>query len=165
MRRSQACRSRPRGRRRSIPYYASGLSILVSAQNTTIKGAADLAGKTIGALTGSTAIDYIHNNLKDSKVLSFSAIGNAFLALQAGRVDAVLYDTPVVSYYAATAGQGQVRLLHPPMTSGEYYGIAFPKGSKLVGPVNDELRKLVASGAYTALYQKWFATAPDFLPK
>lgn len=149
----------------SIPYYSSGLAVVVSDKETSIKSPADLAGKTIGVKTGTTSVDYVRKNFPTAKTLSFPNIDGAFLALQAGRVDGVLFDTPVVAYYAATAGKGTSRLLKPSLTSGEFYGIGFVKGSPLVGKVNDELRKMAADGTYAKLYEHWFGAEPDFLPK
>jgi len=44
--------------------------------------------------------------------------------------------------------------------SGDFYGIAFPKGSELVPEVNKALANLKASGEYDAIYTKWFGKKP-----
>ena len=44
--------------------------------------------------------------------------------------------------------------------SGDFYGIAFPKGSELVPEVNKALAKLKESGEYDAIYTKWFGKKP-----
>jgi glutamine transport system substrate-binding protein len=149
----------------SIPYYASGLIACVSVKNTTIEKPADLDGKRIGVKTGTATVDWVRKNVKNGTMLSFPTLDNALLALQAGRVDAVIHDTPSIIYYANTAGKGLVRVVEPPMKSGDYYGIGFTKGSPLVPAVNTELRKLAADGRYKALYMKWFGSAPTFEPK
>jgi glutamine transport system substrate-binding protein len=42
--------------------------------------------------------------------------------------------------------------------TGEFYGIAFEKGSDLVGPVNEALATLRSDGTYDALFAKYFPT-------
>ncbi|NNM56685.1 glutamine ABC transporter substrate-binding protein GlnH [Acidocella sp.] len=149
----------------SEPYYASGLTAVVAKNDTAITSPADLAGKKIGVKTGTATVDWVKANVKNAQMVSFPNIDDALLALQAGRVDAVIHDTPNVVYYANTAGKGLVRVLTPPMESGEYYGIAFPKGSPLVPQINAELSKLSADGFYKATYIKWFGMQPAFEPK
>lgn len=144
----------------SAPYYESGLSVLVRADNSPIKSPDQLDGKRIATKQATSSVDYLKANVKNAQVSSFPNIDNAFLELQAGRVDAVVFDTPVVAYYANTAGKGATKVLTPPLRSGEYYGFAFPKGSDLTPKVDAALKTLTANGQYAVLYEKWFGKAP-----
>src|SRR5690606_21257662 len=90
-----------------------------------------------------------------AKLKLFPNIDNAFLELQTGRVDAVVHDTPNVQYFAKTSGEGRVKVVGS-LKSGDFYGIAFPKGSELVPVVNKALKTLQSNGQYDALYKKWF---------
>ncbi|HUH40752.1 MAG TPA: transporter substrate-binding domain-containing protein, partial [Castellaniella sp.] len=69
--------------------------------------------------------------------------------------DLVVHDTPNVQYYAKTAGKGKVKVVGS-LKSGDFYGIAFPKGSELVPVVNKALAALQANGTYDKLYEHWF---------
>jgi glutamine transport system substrate-binding protein len=60
-----------------------------------------------------------------------------------------------VQYFARTGGKGRVKVVGA-LKSGDYYGIAFPKGSELVATVNKALKTLQDNGQYEALYTKWF---------
>ncbi|OZI60971.1 glutamine ABC transporter substrate-binding protein GlnH [Bordetella genomosp. 11] len=139
----------------SDPYYESGLSILVNNSNTDIKSAADLAGKTVAVKTGTATVDYMQKNVPSAKLKLFPNIDNAYLELATGRVDAAVHDTPNVQYYANTAGKDRVKVVGN-VKSGDFYGIAFPKGSPLVKEVNKALADLKANGEYDAIYAKWF---------
>lgn len=66
-----------------------------------------------------------------------------------------MHDTPNVLYYIATAGDGQVKAVGEQMMAHEY-GIAFPKGSELVEPVNGVLASMREDGRYDEIYAKWF---------
>uniref|UniRef100_UPI00333E1E13 glutamine ABC transporter substrate-binding protein GlnH n=1 Tax=Castellaniella defragrans TaxID=75697 RepID=UPI00333E1E13 len=138
----------------SNPYYESGLAILVSA-DSSIKTAADLEGKTVAVKIGTATVDYLKANVPSARLKLFPNIDNAFLELATGRVDAVVHDTPNVQYYARHAGQGKVKVVGA-LKSGDFYGIAFPKGSELVPVVNKALAELQADGTYDKLYETWF---------
>ncbi len=139
----------------SDPYYESGLAILVGNDNNSIKTAKDLEGKTVAVKIGTATVDYLKANVPNAKLKLFPNIDNAFLELATGRVDAVVHDTPNLQYFAKTAGQGRVKVVGS-LKSGDFYGIAFPKGSDLVPVVNKALKTLQDNGQYDAIYTKWF---------
>lgn len=143
----------------SDPYYESGLAILVPENNTDIKTAADLAGKDVAVKTGTATVDFMKKEIPDAKLRLFPNIDNAYLELATGRVDAAVHDTPNVQYYANTAGKGRVKVTGA-LKSGDFYGIAFPKGSDLVPQVNKALATLKSNGQYDAIYTKWFGKQP-----
>ncbi len=99
-----------------IPYFQAGQSFVVATGNPkNIKTQADLCGKTIGAETGTTEVDYL-NGTGDYKgqglsawcvsqgkpkinSVQFAKDSDALLALQTGKVDAYFADSPVAGYY------------------------------------------------------------------
>ncbi len=143
----------------SDPYYESGLAILVPV-NSEIKAAADLTGKEVAVKTGTATVDYMKANVPGAKLKLFPNIDNAFLELATKRVDAVVHDTPNVQYYANTAGNGKVKVVGS-LKSGDFYGIAFPKGSALRATVNEALAAIKADGTYDKLYEHWFGQKPE----
>lgn len=144
----------------SDPYYESGISAIVKADNSKIQTSGQIDGATIATKLATSSVDYLKANAKNAKVSTFPNIDNAFLELQAGRVDVVVFDTPVVAYYVNTTGKGTTKVLNPPLLSGDFYGFAFPKGSDLTPKVNAALKTLKANGQYQAIYEKWFGKAP-----
>jgi glutamine transport system substrate-binding protein len=139
----------------SDPYYESGLAILVGKDNNAITTAKDLEGKMVAVKIGTATVDYLKANVPNAKLKLFPNIDNAFLELATGRVDAVVHDTPNLQYFAKTGGEGRVKVVGS-LKSGDFYGIAFPKGSDLVPTVNKALKALQDNGQYDALYTKWF---------
>ncbi len=79
--------------------------------------------------------------------------------LQAGRLDAVLYDLPNVQYYIKENAQDELKTVGE-VLEGQPYGIAFPKDSDLVEPVNEALATLKENGTYAEIYEEWFGTQP-----
>ena len=148
----------------SDPYYASGLTALIKADDGKITKVADLHGLTIGAKSGTATIDYLKKHFPDATIESFPNIDNALLELQSGRVQAVVHDTPEMVYYAGTAGKGVVKVVPEPISSGDFYGIGFPKGSPLVAKVNEDMSKIKSDGRYAVIYKKWFGVEPKQIP-
>ncbi|KPA95588.1 MULTISPECIES: glutamine ABC transporter substrate-binding protein GlnH [Pseudomonas] len=141
-------------------YYDSGFLLMVKSDNDSIKGEADVAGKTVAVKSGTSAADYAKANFKARELRQFPNIDNAYLELRTGRVDAAMHDTPNVLYYIKTAGEGQVKAVGSQMMA-QQYGIGFPKGSELREPVNAALKKLREDGTYARIYEKWFGTQPQ----
>jgi glutamine transport system substrate-binding protein len=139
----------------SDPYYLSGLVAVTGVGNTTINTPEDLAGKAIGTETGTIAVDFIREHVKGASIEQMPSINNALLALEAGRTDAVVYDTPALMYYANNAGKGKVRVIRPTL-EGRDVGIGFQKASPLVAPANAALAAMRADGRLKALREKWF---------
>ena len=145
----------------SDPYYDSGLQILVGADNDEVKTIEDLEGMTIGTKIGSTSYDYLTEKFGDDATITpYPGSSDMYLALLGGNVDAVFYDAPNVSYFAKTRGEGRVKVVGP-LYEGQQYGIAFPKGSDLVEPVNDALAAMREDGTYDEIYSKWFGSGGD----
>jgi polar amino acid transport system substrate-binding protein len=88
-------------------------------------------------------------------VQEFPSVEDAYQALLAGTADAVVFDAPVILYFAEHDGKGRVE------TAGgvfrkEDYGIVFAEGSPLRKRVDQALLELRENGIYAQIYQKWF---------
>ncbi len=143
----------------SDPYYDSGLSILVRADDDKITKVEDLEGKVVATKLGTSSPDFLKANVKTKELKLFPNNDGMFFELQAGRADAAFFDLPVVQEYANTAGKGKAKVVGP-VYEGQSYGIAFPKGSDLRDKVNEALKAMRADGSYEKLYIEWFGEAP-----
>ena len=74
-------------------------------------------------------------------------------------VDAIVYDAPVLMYYANTAGRGRTKLAGS-IFHQEFYGIAMPSGSPLREEINRTLLEIMSDGTYSNIYEKWFGQRP-----
>ncbi len=140
-------------------YYNSGLLVMVKADNTSIQGEQDLAGKVLAVKSGTGSVDYAKANIKTKELRQFPNIDNAYMELGVGRADAVLHDTPNILYFIKTAGNGQFKAVGDSIKA-QQYGVAFPKGSELREKVNTALQTLRDNGTYAEIYKKWFGTEP-----
>ncbi|SFR17870.1 basic amino acid ABC transporter substrate-binding protein [Desulfoscipio geothermicus] len=147
----------------SVPYYASGQCVAVRADNETIKGFDDLEGKKIGVQIGTTG-SIEANKVPNAEITDYNIIGDAFLDLKSGAVDAVVNDFPVTAYYIQQ-GNDDVKIVGDMKTS-EHYGIAVPKQKpEVLEMINDALATLKENGKFDEIYKKWFGAAPpEYLP-
>jgi len=131
-------------------------SLTVQQLKSDINGPDDLVGRKVGTTTGSTGENYLKGI--GANPLGFDKVDDAIGALLNKQIDAVVFDAPVLLYYAANKGQGKVRMAGD-LLKKENYGILFPRGSDLRKTVNESLLKLRENGTYDALYAKWFTAA------
>jgi polar amino acid transport system substrate-binding protein len=128
-------------------------SVTVEQLTRTIEGPADLPGKQIATVVGTTSAQYLEReNLSYTGVTS---IDEAYALLESGEVEAVVYDAPVLLYYAHHEGRGKVQLAGS-IFEDESYGIALPTGSPLREAINNSLLRLKENGTYDEIYAHWF---------
>lgn len=134
----------------SEPYYEAQQSLLVP-QGSSITSLADLGeGVTVGVQTGTAGEFYARENVRGAEI--FDSSDDLVALLNTGQVDAVIQDLAV---NAEEAVKGEATIVETYAT-GEYFGIAFAKGSPLVGPVNEALDALRSDGTYDAVYETYF---------
>lgn len=136
------------------PYCDSNQSIAVM-KGSPYTSAADLAGKKIGAQSGTTGYDWAAENIPGATVTAFDEMTAVFQALQSGQIDAVAVDLPVAQYYVKVAYTDAQIIQEIP--TGEQYGIAVSKSNpNLTAALNKALASVKSNGKYQALYTKWF---------
>jgi polar amino acid transport system substrate-binding protein len=135
-------------------FTASVTSSLTVAQlRTDIQGPDDLAGKRVATVRGSTSAQFLSQ--RNIATTELDTIDDAMRALERGDEDAVVYDAPVLQYYASHEGKGKVDVVGSVFRK-ESYGILFPTESSLRKPVNEALLRLRENGTYERLQTKWF---------
>lgn len=136
-------------------YFRTGQRILVKKDNTTIKGVADLTGKTVCTARGSTSEQNIIKANKDAKLLQLDTYPPCLLALQQGQADAVSTDETILF---GLAKQDPNTKLVGPYFSDEPYGIGVKKDRVGFVPfLNTVIAAMIADGRWAALYKKHIA--------
>jgi polar amino acid transport system substrate-binding protein len=137
----------------SEPYYRSDQSLMVK-EGSDIESVDDLAGTTVGAEAGTTGLDYARNETDADTVRRFPGITQAFNALQAEQVDAVINDLPVSVEAEETYDDLTVVEL---LATDEFYGFAMQQeATNLQQAVNEALEDMFADGTYADIYREWF---------
>ena len=138
-----------------IAYFTAIATSALTVQQIegTIKGPNELPGKRIMTVGGSTAAQWLTNNGIGFRTVK--SIEDAYPTLLAGDVDAIVYDGPVLQYYAATKSEGKLSMAGAPFKR-EDYGIAVRTGSPLRKDINRALLDIKSDGAYQRMYKRWF---------
>ena len=141
----------------STPYLAANQALVVKP-GSSIKSLKGLKGKVVGVQRGSIGADVAKQRIDAKRVRVFATIDAAFSAVLAGDIDATIADFPVAAYAGTTRPELEVV---QKLSTGEQYGLAFPKSSKrLRGLVNQQLEAMAKDGSYSAIYKKWFKSNP-----
>lgn len=141
----------------SEPYYTVTQALVVGAA-APYKTLDDLKGKKIGAQIGTTGADLVK---KTAGVTSkeYDEIGMAIEDLVNGRIDGVVTDDPVASYFAIKRPEyaGKVKFLGKIKGAdvGDY-AVAVRKGDKAtLEQINKGVKAVKAKGIDKELQKKW----------
>jgi ABC-type amino acid transport substrate-binding protein len=139
------------------PYFLAEQSILVKAESD-IQTIDDLAGKTVGVQRGTTGEIYVKKHADAGDIRSYGQVDDAFNAVAAGQVDAVVFDLPGTQEAAKTLKGLEVR---QSIDTGEEFGIAFQEDNDaLREAANKALQEIKDDGTFADLYKKWFKKDP-----
>jgi polar amino acid transport system substrate-binding protein len=138
-----------------VAYYTAQLTATLTVQQIkgSINGPEDLPGKRVATLKASTSAAYLKKNR--AHVVEHDQVVDAYAALQSNKVDAIVFDAPVLQHYASHDGRGRVQAVGA-VFQKEDYGIVFPLGSALRKRVDATLLSLREDGTYQRIHDKWF---------
>ncbi len=134
----------------SGPYFVTGQGLLVMQDNEDINSEDDLAGKTVCSATGSTPIQNIKDNFKDTKTVEFETYSQCVDAMKDGQVDAVTTDEAILLGYASEDPEN-LKVVGEPFTE-ELYGIGVPKDDDALRHYLNEILT-EQSNVWTAIYE------------
>ncbi|PSF31685.1 amino acid ABC transporter substrate-binding protein [Aphanothece hegewaldii CCALA 016] len=138
-----------------ISYFTASITSVLTVQQlkTDINKFTDLIGKQVATVKGTTAAAYLAN--RPVGLLEFDTIEEAFKALEERKANAIVYDAPVLLYYANGEGAGKVKTVGA-IFQKQSYGIALKQDSIYRERINQALLTLKEKGVYDQLYEKWF---------
>jgi polar amino acid transport system substrate-binding protein len=128
-------------------------TLTVERINSDIRTIGDLYGRDV-ATVGETAASRYLSDI-DLPARQLPDVDEATAALRDGSVDAVVYDSPVLRYYARTRGKNETQVVGP-IYQPQGYGMAFQLGNPLVDPIDEEFLSLREDGTTAALQERYF---------
>ncbi len=139
----------------SDPYINAGQIVVVRA-DSDITGPETLSGHTVGAQISTTGAFEVQK-MAGVTLKEYDEVGLAFEDLVAGRIDAVVCDTPVAADFALQREEYRAKLkIVGDSFTEEYYGILVQKGnSELLTKINKGLAAVKAKGIDKDLQEKW----------
>jgi ABC-type amino acid transport substrate-binding protein len=159
---------RPLGRAAAVMWTIAGVSFVslftaaLASQLTvrniesTITGVQDLSGAKVATVTGSSAAGYL-----TAHAITFTSvptINDAYRQLDSGRVEAVVFDAPVLQNHIKLTRSTNETVVGG-IFAREDYGIALPTGSVLRKKINETLLDIKEDGTYDELYARYFGDA------
>jgi len=139
----------------SINFFFTGTQLLVK-KGSGIKSVADVAGKRVGAIPGSTGEQALRTAQPKAEVVPFQEAGAGFLALEQGKVVAYVQDSILLAGLLAKARNPKDYELVGDFLSKDPYSCMVPENdSKWRDFVNHTFMELIDSGKFFELYDKW----------
>jgi len=131
-------------------------TMTVEAIQSSVTSINDLYGRRVGTTEGSTAAAFLDG--RDMRYKGFDGLEPLIDAFEQGKLDAVVFDAPILAYYVNTEG-AELGELVDKVFLRETYGIALPTGSPLAEPINQSLLALRETGVYETIYRRWFGAS------
>ncbi|MFI7581634.1 glutamate ABC transporter substrate-binding protein [Kocuria kalidii] len=136
------------------PYFVAGQDLLVRADDDSIQGPADLEGKNLCSVTGSTSAANIQEEVPGVNLLEQPGYADCLTSLESGQVDAVTTDDIILAGLASTdANQGKFQVVGNTF-SEERYGVGLPQGSDQCEAVNEAITQMIEEGAWEDAVQE-----------
>ncbi|WP_175484948.1 transporter substrate-binding domain-containing protein [Jannaschia pohangensis] len=130
-------------------------NLTLNALSRDIERITDLDGRRVGTTEASTTSSFLSRRGVTHQ--TFPDLETLYAEFEAGNLDAVAFDGPILAYYAQTRGQGKARVLDR-VFQREYYGIVFPTGSPLRETVNQTLLRFEEGDVSHEIELKWFGS-------
>ena len=137
------------------PYFITGQGLLVAADDDSINGPDDLAGKVTCSVTGSTPLQRIREEY-NGEVTERQTYSECVEQLLSDQVDAITTDEAILAGYVAQ-DPDNLKLTGAPF-SEERYGVGLVNGDTAL---QDHINTLFTDGGdvWTALYEKYLEPA------
>ena len=144
-------------------YYDSGGIFIAPAGTAVNLEAADLDGKAIGTLAGSTYLCYLEKTYPAAKITSYPNAEALYLDLTSSRLDAIFADAVASDYgfLRTESGKGMAlasKVISDPECFGEGAGIGLRKeDDALREQLNKAILESRADGTYQEIAKKYFS--------
>lgn len=152
--------------------YLLNKQILVTRKSEGIRNFNDMQGKSLGVQNGSTgmtALDdqpkLLKDKIKDKKPVLYDTFPNAFIDLNANRIQGILMDQVYADYYIQhQANKNDYTTYSDPKMPTDKFAVGMRKGDKtLRNKVNEGLGRLQKNGQLKKINEKWFGKNSNYL--
>lgn len=149
------------------PYYIAGQDILARREDIdsgAIRGVADVAGRRVCSVTGSTSLVNLRLAAPGADTsVTHDKYSECFSDLVAGRVDAISTDDAILLGFAAR--DPRFAVTGNPFHT-EPYGVGIPKGDRRLRTlVDDALEAMMTSGEWADAFRRTIGTTGAIVPR
>lgn len=149
--------------------YLNNDQVLVTKKADHVTSFAGMQGKVLGAQSGSSGYNDIDaypkvlkNRIKNHSAIQYDSFTNAFIDLNAGRIQGLLIDSTYANYYIKhQADPGSYRVITGSFPKEEF-AVGLRKGDVTMRrKINAGLKRLAANGTLKKINEKWFGSNVD----
>lgn len=138
-----------------LGFFLAGLSssFTVNRLEGSVSGINDLYDVRVGAVSRTTSSSFL--NEKDIDHIKYVSIIEGLWALEKGKIDALVYDSPILKYYIAKEElENKVKLV-PGDFNIQYYGFALNGNESLRKKINYHMLKGMKSDRWEEVLEKY----------
>ncbi len=151
----------------SYQHFVSPQKVLSRDADANLKSPADLSGKRVSAVSGSSSEQGARTHIPNVTAVSFKDPSSAFMALQQRKVDGFVASELMLAKFRTQSESTPVpvKILEPALFV-EPWGVGVRKGEKaLLDQVNSVLEGLQASGEIDQIFNKWLGDQSPYKMK
>lgn len=152
--------------------YLKNRQVLVTLKRNNINNLAGMSGKSLGVQNGSTGQTVLDDNpkllkdkLKGKDAVLYDTFPDAFIDLNAGRIQGILMDQVYADYYVShQKNRDAYRVYSTDQIPSESFGVGLRKGDKtLQKKINQGLARMQKNGELRKINNKWFGDNSNWL--
>ncbi|MCW8796180.1 MAG: transporter substrate-binding domain-containing protein [Chlorobium sp.] len=132
-------------------------ALTVGSLGVSVNNPRDLHAVKTGTVEGSTSMQYLNEEYITFQ--HFATIQDALQALQEGRVEAVLYDEPIMRYMIASGKFQGIKIIETSFRYA-YYAVALPPDSPRTEEVNRSLLHYLESENWRSVQFRYLNVVP-----
>jgi polar amino acid transport system substrate-binding protein len=125
--------------------------LTLSRFQSIVRGPEDLRKFHVGTMRGTTSEDYLRSIHVQARL--YLSANDCLQAVARGEIDAFVFDEPVLKYLAPTM-DGEVQVL-PNIFDRQDYGIALPRNSPLLRPIDIALLDEISSPVWLTTKRRY----------
>lgn len=154
--------------------YQQNQQILVTKTKYNVNNFSDMAGKTLGVQNGSTGTAVLGENpkilknlIKNQEPVLYDTFPEAFIDLNANRIQGILMDKVYAEYYIRhQKDSSSYKTYESSQISSENFAVGMRLGDKtLKNKIDSALGKMQKNGQLKQINEKWFGENSNWLGK
>lgn len=141
------------------PYIVVGQSILIHKSIAgEVKSYRDLNNEkyTVASKLGTTGEQATKRMISKAKYLAFETEQEGLQDLLGGKIDAFVYDLPLLAIANAEKNNGNMVFLDEPFTYEPLAWAIRPNNHNMINWLNNFMNQIKSDGTYDKIYAKWF---------
>ena len=136
-------------------YFLSENKVAVQ-EKSGFKSLADLDGKRVSSIKGSSTQAMLRNSIPNVNVVSYDDAPSAFMALTQRKVDGFGLTEAMLRRFIAKLGDDSGMSVISTPVGKEYWGLGIKKEEpQLLAAVNDALKDMESTGEAQQIFDKW----------